>query len=563
MALDFHDSWLVFAVAVRLQLGAVVALVRHLQGMPLAIELAAAHVGSLSPASLLQLLQGAAGQRDAGVLRLLARSGPRSGGDPRHASMLAVVAWSWQLLSPAARQLLPRLALLPGSFSLAAALALATTTPVDTTLALQELVAHSMLRAGPGSDRFVMYELIREFAARVLPAADQAGLRQRHRLWLTGWFQGLPLSAPLPQVRLELPNLVGALAGAEADGAYEAAAHLAGAAQAALSAISLPAATLATLLRCAGRLADPVQQALLRAGLARSLLLGGQADAAGPLALQVLAQLPPARAGMPALPGAGLSPEPDRPGLPRAMVLTRLAHVLWRLQRDARAGPWLDEALVLAVQVGATALQATILTNQGALLRPTDPAASIALQRRAVALWAAAGDAHGVSVGRCNLALALLASRAGAAEAVALAGQAMRDTRDQGDELQHALACNLYGEAWARLGQWQDAARAYRACVDTAYAAAEPWPLVYGLWNLPRALAHLGRAEAAARLMGFAARHSLAVVGPQSAADGHDLRRVRRLCQALAGAAAVQGWWQAGEALSLAQALQWLRLSVA
>ena len=543
------------------QQAAVRALVRHLQGMPLAIELAASHVASLTPLLLLGLLQGPTGgpidAADQPGLRLLARSGPRAAADPRHASMLAVVQWSWALLSPAARQLLPRLAVPVGSFSLAAAAALAAAPALDTALALQELAAHSMLRAEPGAGRFAMFGLIREFAAAALPPAELPLLRQRHRRWLTGWFQQLPLSTPLQQVRPEVPNLAAALAGAEADGAFDEAAALANAAQTAMSAISLPAPALAALQRCAERLTDGVQQAVTRAGLARSLLLAGQAGPAEHLAQLAIAQLPSAEACWPGDAGT------PRPGLARALVLTRVAHVLWRLQRDPRAQAWLDQALRLAEQAGALALQATILTNQGALRRTADPAASIALQRQAVARWTAAQDLHGVSVGRCNLALALLARRAGAAEAVALAGQAMRDTRAQGDELQHALACNLYGEAWSRLGQWPEAAQAYRACISTAYAAAEPWPLVYGLWNLPRALAHLGQTEAAASLMGFAEQHSLGVLGPHTATDRHDLRRLRRLCGhpcghfcgRLASAAAVQGWWQAGAALGLSQAV--------
>jgi hypothetical protein len=230
--------------------------------------------------------------------------------------------------------------------------------------------------------------------------------------------------------------------------------------------------------------------------------------------------------------------------------------VRWRLQRDDGVRGALLEALALAEAADARALQATILTNLGALQRAQAPAASIALQRRAVALWAAAGDAHGVNVGRCNLALALAAQRAGAAEALLLTGEAMRDTRAQGDELQHALACNLAGEAWSRLGRWPEAASAYRACIAAAYAAAEPWPLVYGLWNLARPWAHARRPEAAARLMGFAEQHTPGVTGPLSPADRHDLRRLRRLCERQAGAAEVARWWREGAALDLSAAVQ-------
>ena len=600
---------------------AVLALVHHLQGMPLAIELAASRVRSLSPTVLLDLLRtagsmaaatpvaGPLGAPDrptsdrhsdsdgdsagigigAGALTLLSRGGLRAAGDPRHASMLAVVQWSWQLLSPAARQVLPRLSVFAGGFTLAAARAVADAPITSVALALDELVAQSMLRLPPEGDRYELFELIREFAASVLPAADAPGLRARHRRWLTGWFTRLPLSAPLQQVRPELANLAAALLGAEVDGAPEDAAALAAAAQTALSAISLPPPALAALQRCADRLADPIARAVTRAGLARTLLLAGQTAVAERLAQQAIAELPSARARWPAAaapttdahwpaseapaaaaggPAAGAS----APGLARALVLTRVAHVRWRLHRDPAVAPWLAEALALAEAAAAPALQATILTNQGALLRARDPAASTALQRRAVALWAAAGDVHGVNVGRCNLALALLADRAGAREALALAHAAVLDTLAQGDDMQHALAHNLAGEAWSRLGRWPEAAEAYRACIAAAYTAAEPWPLVYGLWNLPRAVAHQRQPEAAARLMGFAQAHCSNVTGPLTAADHHDLRRVRRLCEQPgepprdrpserpkvrpSGAADVARWWREGAALDMSQAVR-------
>ena len=556
---------------------AVLALVHHLQGMPLAIELAASRVRSLSPAVLLDLLRtagnvpattaaaGPAGSlgpsTSPGALSLLSRGGPRAAGDPRHASMLAVVQWSWQLLTPAARQVLPRLSVFAGAFTLEAAQAVADAPIASVAQALDELVAQSMLRVQPEGDRYALFELIREFAASALPAADAPALRTRHRRWLTTWFARLPLATPLQQVRPEVANLAAALLGADTDGQPAEAAALAAAAQTALSAISLPPLALVALQRCADRLADPVSRAVTRAGLARTLLLAGQTAAAEQLAQQALAELPPAEAPLPTasapLPAsAGAAADTPAPGLARALVLTRVAHVRWRLHRDPAVAPWLAEALALAEAAGAPALQATILTNQGALLRARDAAASIALQRRAVALWAAAGDVHGVNVGRCNLALALLADRAGAPEALALATAARHDTLEQGDEMQHALANNLAGEALSRLGRWPAAAEAYRACIAAAFAAAEPWPLVYGLWNLPRPWAHQRQPEAAARLMGFAEVHSRSVTGPLSAADQRDLQRVRRLCERQCGAADVARWWREGAALDLSQAVR-------
>ena len=84
---------------------------------------------------------------------------------------------------------------------------------------------------------------------------------------------------------------------------------------------------------------------------------------------------------------------------------------------------------------------------------------------------------------------------------------------------------------------------------------AEPWPLAYGLWNLPRALAHLRQAAQAARLMGFAEEHVPTVTGPLGRADRHDLRRVRRLCGVLLAPDACDGHWAEGRALPLSRAV--------
>jgi hypothetical protein len=69
---------------------AVAALVTALEGMPRAIELAAARLRSLSPAQMLLRLQPAMQGQAGSALELLARTGPCAGHDPRHASMQAV-----------------------------------------------------------------------------------------------------------------------------------------------------------------------------------------------------------------------------------------------------------------------------------------------------------------------------------------------------------------------------------------------------------------------------------------------------------------------------------------
>ena len=89
----------------------VVELCRHLDGIPLAIELAAARVRSMSPAEVL----GRLGDR----FKLL-RGGARGGLD-RHRTLAATLDWSYSLLGEQEATVLDRLAVFAGSFDLAAA----------------------------------------------------------------------------------------------------------------------------------------------------------------------------------------------------------------------------------------------------------------------------------------------------------------------------------------------------------------------------------------------------------------------------------------------------------
>lgn len=570
------------------QLAAVVALVRRLHGLPLAIELAAARVRSFSPVALLALLEDTPAPTDTAastptptptpavpapaagatsslppLLRLLDRPGPRAPGDARQASVLAVVDWSWRLLSPAAQALLPQLAVFAGSFSAPAVQALGVGSAVDVALALDELVAQSMLRTEPlppaappraaaaltpPPPRFALEGLVREVAASRLAPAEARALRARLRLWLAGWARAQPPSVPLHWLRPELPTLVALWRSAPADGDTEAAASLLLASESPLGAVALPPDALALLADASARLADPVLRACCRATLARRALLAGENDQALQLADAALSELPAADAAAPPGLSPGASPA-------RALVLVRAAHVRWRLLHDPRAAAWLDEALPLARAQGARTLEAAVLANQGAVLRRSQPQRAAELQRAAIACAQAAGDLPGVLVGRCNLAIALQQQRSGCTEALDLLQQVQDETRAWGDSLQQAVAANLRGEAWSRLGQWHAAARAYQECVSVAWAAGEPWPLRYGLWNLPRAWVHLGRAADAARLMAFAARWA-SPSGPPARADAHDLRRLRRLCALQLPAAALQRQQAEGAGLSLAQAVQ-------
>ncbi len=106
MRSDFHLH--------RGNLQAVKTLVTALDGMPLALELAAARVRSIALAQMLVRLTEPVPGQNSPVLDLLSRASPRAGHDPRNASMQAVIAWSWQQLSPPQACLLAGLTVFAG-----------------------------------------------------------------------------------------------------------------------------------------------------------------------------------------------------------------------------------------------------------------------------------------------------------------------------------------------------------------------------------------------------------------------------------------------------------------
>ncbi len=158
---------------------AVAEIVRQLDGMPLAIELAAARMAMLSPSQLVQRLP-----------RRFDLLVDTRGLSERQATLRGAIDWSWQALSPAEQSALAQLSVFRGGFTAEAVDAVVdlsfapeAPTPLEALMALR---AKSLVRAyfplGEESEtRFGLYESIREYAKEKLSGtADEAGAVERH-----------------------------------------------------------------------------------------------------------------------------------------------------------------------------------------------------------------------------------------------------------------------------------------------------------------------------------------------------------------------------------------------
>jgi predicted ATPase/DNA-binding CsgD family transcriptional regulator len=320
--------------------GAVEAIVRKVDGIPLAIELAAARVRVLSAQEI------ADGLGD--HLRLL-RGGRRP--DPRHQTIRASLDWSHELLTGRQRRLFAELSVFTGGFDLEAAAAVCAGGAAGSGRVLDEiqgLVDQSLLavEGTAGVTRFRMLDFVRQYAAERLAAAGDSGrLADRHRAYFLELAERadreLWALTPAGRARLdhESPNLRAAI-----DSGCD---RAPGDALAIVGALGL-------YWRVRGREAEGVT------AIEQSLR---------------------------AAPSA-----PSGPSTGRALALAKLSVLSFWLGDWARTQSAATEAIDLGGALGDTRSQALALSRLGALVILSDPAAGDPMLVQAAELARAAGD---------------------------------------------------------------------------------------------------------------------------------------------------------------------------
>jgi predicted ATPase/transcriptional regulator with XRE-family HTH domain len=535
-----------FALTAR-NAAAVGKICRRLDGLPLAIELAAARVKFLPPPALLSRLES----------RLPLLTGGARDLPLRQQTMRDTIAWSYDLLDPPERTLFRRLAVFSGGFTLEAAEevggrdAAGGTTPrppfPPSVLDLvASLVEHSLVRALPGAaePRFEMLETIREFALEQLLASGEADecrralaafaldLAERAEPELTGptqaeWLQRLETEHANVRAAVDwslaadgaatAELLVGALwhfwqvRGHVGEGRAWAEAALARGGPA-------PTRTRARALRAAGLLAEyhgDYDRAVERheaaaavwrelgdeRNLARTLdHLGNCAhdrgDFARAAALHEQALALARRVG-------------DSRGV--ASALGNLG--IMAIQRDelAVARQRLQEALTLLREMNHAHGVGVALSQLGVIaLREGDTDRAVALDQEALAVWRKLGDQDETASALVNLGH-VLRLQGDLARAGELFAEARRTFAELGNTRGAASALEGLGTVAAARGDGHAATAHYAAGLRLARDADDMLTIATCLEGMAGSLAGDARGERAARLLGaaFALRETI------------------------------------------------------
>jgi non-specific serine/threonine protein kinase len=481
----------------------VARLCRYLDGIPLAIELAAVRLRALGVEQILERLEGR--------LDMLAR--PDHSRPLRQQTLRATMDWSYQLLAERERVLWRRLAVFAGGFELEAAEQVCADERLPRPEVLDALVGlvdrSIVLRHEVGGrTRYRHLETVHQYGSERLAAAgEEAVLRRRHRDWSRQLAREAGRRWWGPGQREVLDRLE-----AESDNLRAALAHC----------LREPAEAEAGLGICADTWFFWSAQRRLQEG----------------------------RRWM----GAMLEQAP-RAGVLRSAVLVAMGTIMVMQQDAAAAVPVLEEAELLGRRFGADATVALARGRLGAVAGArAQVEQALELTSEAVRLGRELGDPETLATVLSQCARARLGS-GDTRGAIALYRECIDLCREAGERWTRLRAALPLAVALSDLGDHQESQVLLRDSLAMARDLDDERMMAWSIEGLAWAAANEGRAEEAALLLGAA----VAVRGPEPASsyalDRHRTERCRSAALALLGERAFQRAWKQGARMDRAEAL--------
>ncbi len=525
---------------------------RRLDGIPLAIELAAARVSVMSPDDIAKRL----GDR----FRLLA--GGRRTAVPRQQTLHALIDWSWDLLTDDDRRLLRRLSIFAGGWTAEAAARIVgddggSNDEVELLDGLSRLVDRSLLIVDRGpSTRFRMLETIRQYAReKLIEAGEVEVLADRH-------FATFAALAEAAEPELRGPAMVDWLDRMDAD-----AENFDTALEWGLEAQPWPAVRMATALlaywavrvastdsearlvaaieiaraRTVGNpTADPADQALaarLLGEAARIWAMGGQAQVA-------------LGWGQDALPLADASGDIEaqlhaRSGLGVATVFTGGGDAVQQ---------WFEQGVILGERSGNWFLLGMAAGFAGASLAPFDPVAAEALVLRADEAARRSGSPY--AIGAVAIAHGRMLSATGRTdEAVAQFGIATARFAELGDIRLGLAAKSDLAHALRRGGRFDEAIAVYRETIGGWIHLGHRGAVANQLENVGYLAIDQDRPDRAARLLAAAEAIREAADSPMAFDEEPELHAFVARLRTMLPSDAFDAAWRDGRAMSISAAV--------
>ncbi|MDE3230080.1 MAG: tetratricopeptide repeat protein, partial [Chloroflexota bacterium] len=510
---------------------------RRVEGIPLAIELAAARLRVLALEEIARRL--------AVAIPLLA-GGSRSAA-PRHQTLRATLDWSYALLAPAEAALLQTLAVFAGGFTLDAAETVGVgdgSAPDETLDLLGRLVDKSLVtaREDQGAKRYDLLEIIRQYAQEKLDASGAAsGARERHYAYFLRLAeQAEPALESADQLiwlnRLEREhdNIRAALRGALARGDAEATARMAAHLWRfwlARGYLSEGQSWLRQALHGLPGATHPRARALH--GLSILTLHHEGYQVAVPLVAETLAiqrQLD------------------DRRGLATAILNSGI--VAHSHGDYARAVTFFEECLPLCWADGYQHGAALALSSMGlSVLHLGELARARALCEESVILGRAIGDSRSVAGSLTNLGMALLADGR-VADAIARFDESLLIRRELGDRGGAAHTLLYLGRAALEQDDQTRASAYFQESFTLRDETGDEEGQAAALEGLAMVAAATGDGELAARRFGAAEAARERIDMPLPTLDRPLYDRWLAASRELSGADQFAAWWQAGAALA-------------